>query len=386
MKRHLKILEHALSSLRRRKGKSLAIVVAFAFTIAVLASVLFLSHALRTDANLMLTEVPDLIVQRQIAGRHELIPVDYAEAIRDLPGVAEVRPRLWGYYYDALTKANYTFVGLAKQAEPDWPLLQGKVPSGPDECAVGAGVAEVRRLTLGDELSMIDANNIGRFFTVTGIFQPSSNLLTHDLVVMTEEDLASFFNFSEGRVTDLSVRVYNSEEIDKIAQKVKRLFPDTRPITRSEISRTYDAVFSWRSGMLLTVFFSALAAFCILAWDKATGLSSEERREIGILKAVGWDTADILLLKFWEGMALAMISFMVGLLAALVHVFAFGAPLLAAVIKGWSVLFPPFRLTPHIDFYQVSILAFLTVIPYVISTVVPSWKAAITDPDTIMRS
>ena len=203
---------------------------------------------------------------------------------------------------------------------------------------------------------------------------------------MTEEDLMEFFQFPDGHATDLAVRIYNPREINTVANKVKRELPDTRPITRSEILRTYDAVFSWRSGMLLTVFASALVAFCILAWDKATGLSGEERREIGILKAIGWDTSDILILKFWEGMAVAMISFLIGLLGALVHVFFFGAPLLSAVIKGWSVLFPKFELTPYLDLYQVCILAFLTITPYVVSTVIPSWKAAVTEPDSIMRS
>ena len=50
----------------------------------------------------------------------------------------------------------------------------------------------------------------------------------------------------------------------------------------------------------------ALFAFIILAWDKATGLSAEEKREIGILKAVGWETSDILLMKFWEGAAVSL--------------------------------------------------------------------------------
>ena len=91
-------------------------------------------------------------------------------------------------------------------------------------------------------------------------------------------------------------------------------------------------------------------------------------------------------LKFWEGMAIALVSFLIGLLGALAHVFLLGAPLLSAVIKGWSVLFPDFSLTPYIDFYQVCILAFLTITPYVVSTVIPSWKAAVTDPDSVMRS
>ena len=137
--------------------------------------------------------------------------------------------------------------------------------------------------------------------------------------------------------------------------------------------------------MILTVFASALIAFCVLAWDKATGISAEEKQEVGILKAIGWDTADVLELKFWEGLVISLSSLLLGLILAYVHVFFLGASILAPVIKGWSVLFPDFQLTPYVNLYQVFILAFLTVAPYVASTLIPSWKTAVTDPETVMR-
>jgi len=181
------------------------------------------------------------------------------------------------------------------------------------------------------------------------------------------------------------VRVANPNEVDTIAGKVKRLLPDARPITRSELLRTYHAVFDWRGGMLLMLFTPALLAFCILAWDKATGLSAGERREIGILKAVGWDTADVLLLKLWEGLAVSLLAFLLGYLLAFGLVFWWGAPLLGAVLRGWSVLFPELHPVPYLDLYQLATLAFLTIVPYVASTVIPAWRAAVTDPDEVMR-
>ncbi|MEN8232412.1 MAG: FtsX-like permease family protein, partial [Thermodesulfobacteriota bacterium] len=125
--------------------------------------------------------------------------------------------------------------------------------------------------------------------------------------------------------------------------------------------------------------------FCILAWDKATGSSADQKQEIGILKAIGWDTSEVLALKFWEGLIIALTSFLLGTIAGFVHVFTFNAFFLAPVIKGWSVVFPDFHLTPHLDPYLVFTLGFLTITPYVASTVIPAWKAAITDPETIMR-
>ena len=385
MIRHLKILDYALSSLRRRKYKVLAIVAVYALTIATLASVLFLTHALKMEATQMLTEAPDLVIQRLAAGRHDLIPAADIPQIAKIPGVRQVRPRIWGYYYDALKKANYTLVGIHGEL-PGVTLIDGKLPTGPGECAIGQGIASLRQVGVGDDLVLIDSRNLGRFFEITGLFTAPSNLLTNDLMVLGQDDLRDFFAMPAGVATDLTVEVYNPREVPVVAEKIKRMLPDTRPITRSEILRTYDAVFNWRSGMMLSVFVAALIAFCILAWDKATGVSAAEKQEIGILKAIGWDTADILELKFWEGLVVSLSALLVGLIAAYIHVFYLGAPLLTPVIKGWSVLFPAFRLSPYIDLYQVSVLAFLTVVPYVISTLIPSWKTAITDPETVMRS
>lgn len=382
--RRLKILEYALASLLRRPGRNAAILAVYTLMIMVLAAVLLLTHALKSEAEQLLSGGPELVVQRTLAGRHELIPVAAAATIAAIPGVGTVTPRVWGYYYDSLTGANYTLLS-ADPAAPALTLLSGRLPQEEGECALGAGVASARRVAVGDDLILIDAANTGTIFTVTGVFSAASSLLTEDLVVIPDQPLRRFFAIPAGMATDLAVQVRNPGEIETVAGKVKRLLPDARPISQRELLRTYRAVFDWRGGMLLALFASALMAFCILAWDKATGLSAGERREIGILKAVGWDTTDVLLLKFWEGLALSLLAFLLGYLLAFALVFWWGAPVLGAVLRGWSVLFPALKPTPQIDLTQVTTLAFLTIVPYVASTVIPAWRAAVTDPDEVMR-
>jgi ABC-type lipoprotein release transport system permease subunit len=49
------------------------------------------------------------------------------------------------------------------------------------------------------------------------------------------------------------------------------------------------------------------------------------------------------------------------------------------------VLYPDIHLTPRIDAAGMATLFLLTVVPYVAATLVPIWRAAIVDPDTVMR-
>ena len=94
----------------------------------------------------------------------------------------------------------------------------------------------------------------------------------------------------------------------------------------------------------------------------------------------------MLLMKYWEGVVVSMSSFILGVLLAYFHVFFASSSVFEPALKGWSVLYPDFELTPFLDTYQVATLFFLTVIPYTVATIVPSWRAATIDPDLIMRT
>ncbi len=385
--KHINILDYTLLSLLRRKFRNSGIVLVFSFVICITGSVLLLTYAFKREAVLVLGNVPELIVQKMSAGRHELIPVSFSEKIREIPGVSSVEPRYWGYYFDSFTKANYTVVTPGGRLSEGNKLLQGRLPAADERgvAAIGGGIARTRFLGIDDDLALFSPDGRLRNFRVIGIFQAPSELLTFDLIVISERDLKELFSLPSGVATDLVVGVRNETEAPVVARKIRERIPDSRPILRKEIIRTYDALFSWRSGLILTLFAGALAAFVILAWDKATGLSADERREIGILKALGWETSDILEMKFWEGVAISLTSFFLGIIAAYAHIFFFDAALFAPALKGWSVVYPRFHLIPFIDPYQIATLLSLTVIPYIAATIIPSWKAAVTDPDEVVR-
>jgi ABC-type lipoprotein release transport system permease subunit len=368
------ILDFTLSSLLRRKGRNAALVFVYVFVVFLLASVVFLVHSMKEEAQAVLRDAPEIVVQKLVAGRHDLIPESYIGKIRGIRGVQAAKARLWGYYFEPLNGANYTVI-----ADENFPYGKGTI-------VIGKGVARNLPPMVGKTMPMRSYDGSYMFMRIRETLSSDSELVSSDLILMSVEDFRRLFRIPAGVGTDLVLTVRNPREVSTVAGKIAELLPDTRPITRPEILRTYDAVFDWRGGMIVANLLGALMAFIIFAWDKATGLSAEERREIGILKALGWETSDVLLMKFWEGIVVSLSSFLIGILLAYAHVFFASATLFESALKGWSVLYPDFRLKPAITPYQVSVLFFLTVVPYTVATIVPSWRAATTDPDAVMRA
>ena len=78
-------------------------------------------------------------------------------------------------------------------------LVEGRLPTQPTECAVGAGVAAMWGSEVGGEIILVDAATTGVLYEVVGTFESPSDILTNDLVVMTAGE-AAFFLGLEGRL------------------------------------------------------------------------------------------------------------------------------------------------------------------------------------------
>ncbi|MCG8098596.1 MAG: FtsX-like permease family protein [Candidatus Thiodiazotropha taylori] len=366
-------IDYTLGTMMRHKGKSLGLLSVYTMIIFMLASVMLFSHAMRSEAVALLADSPEIVVQRIQAGRSVMVPADYLQRIGKLRGVTEKRGRLWGYYYDPAVKANYTVMA----SEQDQLTI--------NDIVIGKGIGRTRGLSVGDYLTLRSHEGKAFSFRVSRLLESESELISSDLLLMNPQGYRQLFGIDESLYTDLVLSVRNPREIQKIAEKLTRLLPDSRPILRSEILRTYESLFSWRQGVMLILLLGSVLAFVIFAWDKASGLSAEERKEIGILKAVGWETGEVMRMKFWEGVIISLMAFLIGYLAAYLHVFYTSAGLFEPVLKGWSVLYPSFQLTPSVDGLQLATLFFFTVLPYTLATIVPVWRTSITDPDLVMR-
>jgi ABC-type lipoprotein release transport system permease subunit len=392
LEKQINILDFSLSSLWRRKFKNFGIMLVFALVIFLLASFQMLTGSLSNSAEDVLVNTPEITIQKMSAGRQEAVPLAYMDKLRSIFGIRAVIPRIWGYYFDEAHLANYTVMAMERDSMPSGNRLNLTLDYGhfPEKSETGTAVlgrSVYKALDLGDRkvFSLFKPDLTLQSFQMTGLFSRQTDLLTNDLIVMNLADARELFAIPQSMVTDLCVYVANPTEIDTIAKKIAALLPDTRVLTKSQIQKTYQVVFSWRSGFASICLLTALVAFAILAWDKASGMSPEEKREIGILKILGWETADILAVRFWESALISTLAFVIGCTAAYIHVAFFDATLLKPVMVGWSVIHPPFNLAPSVSVADLLLVFSFSVMPYLGATVIPAWRCSTVPPDSVIR-
>ncbi len=390
--RSLPLLGYALGALSRRRAKALALGGGLAFAVGLVATVLFLASALRGEADRARAAVPDIVVQRLSAGRPATIGLADAAKLEGIPSVRAVHARVWGYVFLPDLQGNVTIVGVPRSGDHAAPLeeVHGALAEGRDlargvhEMVAGENLARFLGLHLGDSLAL-PSSAPSPPLTLVGTFGSSVETYANDVVLCDDADARAILDVPADRATDLALDVINPAEARVVAKTVLARLPGTRVVERELLGRVYALAYGRRAGLVLAASVPAVLALLVLAWDRASGLAPDEKKEIAILKAVGWSNADVLWAKLYESLLVGSAATGIGLLLGYAWVFLLGAPGLRAAIAGWSVLYPESPLTPEVDFAQLLAIASAILGPFVALSVVPAWRASSLDPMDSMR-
>jgi hypothetical protein len=367
------LLEYALTSLLRRRGKAVVLGVVLALIVFLLVSLALLRSSVRLEAATILREAPDLIVQQVVAGRQEALSDAAVAAIRALPGVSRAHGRLWGYYYDGATGANYTLI-----VPPVNPPTQGQT-------AIGHGISRSRQGYSRDVLAFRSYRGEAVLFTVKAVLPARADLIAGDVMVVSEPDFRALFALPPGVVNDLAVELAPGADAAAVRRASLGALPGARVITKQDMLDTADAFLDWHRGFPAVLLLAMALALLIVAADKPSALSVEEQKEIGTLRALGWSRMDVLVAKAWESLAVSVVALLIGMLAAYVHVFAGGAVLFAPVLRGWAVLAPTLDLAPGLDLPFLAAVAASTIVLPALGALLASYRPASGDPDAVIR-
>ncbi len=314
----------AAREVRRHAGRSMLLFACLASLVFMIATALLFSQALDATWAHLVDQAPDLVVRRIDGGGWAPIPADDAVAFaKRIPGVLDPTPRLWG----VVPGPEGPVTVVASIAVVPESVLNGIKPPTIGQAVVGQGVARAlsdRRLTLGirNPLSV----------TVIDVFPADTGLATHDLVWMTPEDTRHLLGLAPDQASDLAVHLFRREEEQAIQADLAAAFPWPVRITDRTASALRHRTRAARLGGIAVVT-GIPALLALLMIITGTVLDNNgQRAHWGLLKSLGWTTADIVRLQVNRALIVGIPAVMLGLASAYAAVFY---PPAAGVTAFW---------------------------------------------------
>lgn len=370
----------------RYKYKNLFIVIVMTLLVALLASTLFISNAMKSEYNTIIDSYPDIVITNQKALRDTTIDEDEAYKVLSIKGVSSVVSRVWGHYYFLNADKEFLILGRDEFETYANPLLNATSNIAKDSMLISVGVQKSLQGSYYSEyFNFIKADGSIKKLTIQAILEKSNSLENSSLIIMNKNAAQDIFEYKANEVTDLGVSVANKEEVAFIAAKIETLFPSARVSVKDDLRVIYENIYNLRSGFFLTIFIITFFTFFIIIYDKVSGLNSEQRREIGILKALGWRVGDVLNARLYEGVIVSVLSYLLGIIVAFIYVYLFNAPYLKEIFLNNYDLMSDFRIMFSVDYETLALLFFLSVPIYIAATVIPSWRVATLEADEVMR-
>jgi len=247
--------------------------------------------------------------------------------------------------------------------------------------AFGKAVAELLGAKVGNYLSIVSESNHVHQYTVVGIFNSESGIINADTILMSDDDARSFFNIPVGKATDLLVY---TEEVDPslyelqanfVAREISEL-PNVRVVTKDIIAKAQETTYGARSGFFSIVWYLVLISVAAIAFNQTVVVGHESKFEIGLLKALGFSTSDIILIRLIEATVLGLIAGSLGMISGIINIVVLNAPILRDMMLGWSTLYPSFKAPFSISLQSILLTYTITVVPLIFTTVIPSWLNA----------
>jgi ABC-type lipoprotein release transport system permease subunit len=320
-------------------------------------------------------------------------PLSWVDQIIDIEGVSDVTPRVHGRYFYAPREESFWVVGIDFFDEQGSKALQRLVKDidlkqffSSESMIVGEGVkAFLKTHYYTDSFSFKTPQGVFKKVKLYEVLPSSLNLLANDMVIMPIDLAREIFGLDEDEVTDITFNVPNEAEWDNVISKLHLLAYDIRVVEKREVRKAYENLYNYKGGIFLILYIISLLTFMLILYQRYSMVYSDERKEIGILRAVGWSIRDILKLKFYETLILVITSFIIGVVLAYVYVFILGAPLLIEIFLGGANLANHAVLVPVIEFGILGSLFLLYAVPFFAAVLIPSWRIAVIPPKEAMR-
>ena len=212
-----------------------------------------------------------------------------------------------------------------------------------------------------------------------------ANIVANDLIIMDINLAKEILNIKEDEVTDVVLNVPNNLERQNVKDQLILKHSNTRILQKENLKKEYENMFNYKGGIFLIFFIVVIVTFTLILYQRYSMISLGDKKEIGILKAVGWSIKDIIKLKIMENFIVAFIAFIIGVILSYIFVFILNAPILKNIFIGSSNMQNDFIFNPNIQISTLITLFLFFMIPFLSAILIPVWKVAIIDSTESMK-
>ncbi|MEW6375000.1 MAG: FtsX-like permease family protein [Thermodesulfobacteriota bacterium] len=389
MSRHLNLLFTAVGNIIRNKVRSIVLILCLIAVLFPFVTAISISEGIKFQSLISVEEGADIYVTSDYFGSNAPISLDYLERFRKMDGVTKVFPRIVGRTYFA--NRLVTIVGILPETLPKSIRLdQGGMFRERGEAIIGKGLAKEFRLQLGVRFSL--SVNPSKLFRVAGFFDADASIWSANLILMAFEDAAEFFQM-RGKATDILIYTrpgYATKLAEEIQEETRasnhdRSDPPLRVQDKTLVKRYFQRGFNYKAGVF-TALYTVAFALAIPALLVISGFGQTERRkEIGVLKATGWQTQEVMEMVAMENLVVSLTGAPLAILLAMAWLKWFNGAFIAQFFIAEIGLMAPFpvpsRFLPLPSFFAFLFAIVLTMVGSLYST----WRTATVPPVEAMR-
>ncbi|MFW0713163.1 ABC transporter permease [Aliarcobacter butzleri] len=377
----------------KHKSKHFAIFLISIFIVFLTSSILFIKNSLQKEISQALENQSDLIIQKTVANKIKDIDTSLIDEFYEINGVSKVTQRVYGQYYFMPENVYFTIIGIdffEETTNQDLKELLNFLNISKflekDSMIIGNGVKKVLdKYAYFDSYDFKLENENSKNIKIFKDLPKEANLIANDLIIMDINIAKKILDIKPDFATDIVLDVLNPLERQNVKEQILLKESNIRILQKDELKKEYENMFNYKGGIFLILFIVVIFTFILVLYQRYSMISSNDKREIGILKAVGWSIKDIIKLKIIENFIVAFMAFIIGVIFAYIFVFILQAPILKNIFIGFSNIKNDFILNQNIKISNLITLFLFFMVPFLSAVLIPVWKIAVIDATKSMK-
>ena len=260
---------------------------------------------------------------------------------------------------------------------------------------IGSWLASYLGIFVGDKINIttsdIKSSIIGSYpksvsLEVVGIFELRAEI--DQSLSLISHDLAQKFKSLKEETLSIRIKTSNLFIADKIAYDS---IPDNTGLVSSSWKETHGTLFEaiqFEKLLIGLMLFLIVGVASILVLSTIVMTVKSKEREVGILKTIGANNNQLVMIFFFQGLMVSMIGLVFGLLIGLLITFnlnnfiAFIESVLQRnLLEAYFINYFPY----HVDYAQILLICSLSFIFSVISSLLPALRVIKLNPIEILR-